>query len=370
MLGVAMLCVLVPQAFAGGYRNGKHSSANRDPATLSHNYVPVDTLARHELEKSFNWCGEELDLCTASWNQHIGQGYCGSCWVHGTLSAIQDRLKIRKNGRGIDVMLARQVLLNCGAFDNFGAGCDGGDVIDTFHYMTKYGLPDESCQLYSATDHTKYPGAKKCPAIGKCMNCMPVKDVSTCWPVRTPILYKLKSFGQLKDGSELGMMSEIRKNGPITCSIATPEDFIYKYRSGIVMDGEYDKSDVDHDIEVVGWGEEDGTKFWIIRNSWGTFWGELGFFRVERGAPKNGTLQIESGDCWASEPEFEMEEEVREGELVGSMYGVLDADSAADIETQPAVELQPATVATAAADSQTRGSVSLSRKAGAFAVVA
>ncbi len=54
---------------------------------------------------------------------------------------------------------------------------------------------------------------------------------------------------------------------------------------------------VDHDIEVVGWGEEDGVPFWNIRNSWGTYWGELGFFRLERG--KNA-LQIESGDCWCA----------------------------------------------------------------------
>ncbi len=40
-----------------------------------------------------------------------------------------------------ELMLARQVMLNCGAFDNFGAGCDGGDIIDVYHYMSKYGEP-------------------------------------------------------------------------------------------------------------------------------------------------------------------------------------------------------------------------------------
>lgn len=48
-------------------------------------------------------------------------------------------------------------------------------------------------------------------------------------------------------------------------------------------------------MEVVGWGEEDGVKFWQIRNSWGTFWGDMGFFKLERG---KDALFIENGDCW------------------------------------------------------------------------
>lgn len=54
---------------------------------------------------------------------------------------------------------------------------------------------------------------KDCPAIGKCQNCMPINGSDTCWPVETPILYKLKSYGKIRDGGELGIMSEVHKNG-------------------------------------------------------------------------------------------------------------------------------------------------------------
>lgn len=66
------------------------------------------------------------------------------------------------------------------------------------------------------------------------------------------------------------MMSEIMQRGPITCSIACPDDFIFNYTGGVYTDMN-NSTDVDHDVEVVGWGHEDGKEFWHIRNSWGEF---------------------------------------------------------------------------------------------------
>lgn len=57
------------------------------------------------------------------------------------------------------------------------------------------------------------------------------------------------------------MMNEIHARGPITCSMATPETFDYGYHRGIAVDTD-NSTDVDHDVEVVGWGETDGMKYW------------------------------------------------------------------------------------------------------------
>ena len=58
----------------------------------------------------------------------------------------------------------------------YSEGCNGGDVIDVIRYMKHFGVPDESCQVYAASDYTKYgKKAKECPAEGYCMNCMPLK---------------------------------------------------------------------------------------------------------------------------------------------------------------------------------------------------
>lgn len=67
------------------------------------------------------------------------------------------------------------------------------------------------------------------------------------------------------------MMNEIHQRGPITCAIAVTKQLV-NYTEGIFED-KTGRKELDHDISVVGWGEQNGTKYWIIRNSWGSYWG-------------------------------------------------------------------------------------------------
>merc|ERR1711907_272760 len=85
-------------------------------------------------------------------------------------------------------------------------------------------------------------------------------------------------YGSIR-GSD-AMMKEIFSRGPVACGIdAGP---LLNYESCISTSTE---SDVDHIISVVGWGADakEG-KYWIVRNSWGEFWGEYGYVRVKFGA--------------------------------------------------------------------------------------
>lgn len=109
-------------------------------------------------------------------------------------------------------------------------------------------------------------------------------------------------------------------NGPITCGIACSDGFTYDYKAGIHED-KTGFMDIDHDVEVVGWGEEDGVKYWHVRNSWGTYWGMNGFFKIVRGV---NNLGIEA-DCSFVEPDISEEELVWEENPVygGSIFGIV-----------------------------------------------
>ncbi|OQS06915.1 cathepsin B, cysteine protease family C01A [Thraustotheca clavata] len=273
------------------------------------------------MPKSWDWC--ERGMCTSSWNQHIPQ-YCGSCYAHGSLSSANDRIKIMNHKLkyfGPDVMLGRQSFLNCAPGHGLSHGCEGGEPADVYEFMHKYGLPDETCMHYSATDSEKYliKYNGTCPPEGYCMNCMKIPtspDKPVCFPVTKMVRYRAKEYGRI--AGELAMMKEL-KNGPITCGIACNPPFINDYIAGIFHDIT-NFTHIDHDVEIVGWGEENGVKYWRARNSWGTYWGENGFFRIVRGI---NNLAIES-DCHYMVPDVSDEELVWDEKPVygGGLFGI------------------------------------------------
>ena len=78
------------------------------------------------------------------------------------------------------------------------------------------------------------------------------------------------------------MLKEIHARGPIACLMAVTDELFGNYTGGIMNDTS-GRTAKDHYVSVVGWGVENGTKYWIVRNSGGSFWGENGLFKIVRG---------------------------------------------------------------------------------------
>ena len=262
-----------------------------------------------------------VSYVTADVNQHIPQ-YCGSCWIHGTTAALNDRIKLARRAAFPDAMLSRQALMNCvPSLQNASEpppGCDGGDAWMLHTYLSEHAVGDESCLPYEAKN-----GA--CDAAGRCRNCVPdeLKGSSptgeACWAVESFSRYGVREYGQV--AGETAMMKEIYARGPIVCSIAADEPFMFEYAAvaaaheGVYVDRTSKGADeVDHEVEIAGWGvTPGGVKYWVARNSWGTYWGEGGWFRALRG---ENALLIEGGCDWAV-PTYEPLEAALDGKVLG-----------------------------------------------------
>ena len=215
-------------------------------------------------------------------NQHVPQ-YCGSCWAHAATSALSDRIKIARKAQWPDINIAPQVLISCSGDD----GCHGGEAYNAFEWMHSNEITDETCSIYRARGHDN---GVACAPITVCENCMPGKP---CFAQDNYKVYNTDQYGTVK--GEEAMMQEIYQRGPIACGIAVP-DSLEDYTGGIYQDTTGDMNIV-HDISIVGWGVENGTKYWTVRNSWGTHYGESGFVRVIKGI---NNIAIESDCAWAT----------------------------------------------------------------------
>ena len=218
---------------------------------------------------------------------------------------LADRIKIARAanvaGLGPDVEMAQQTILNCAK--RIAGTCANGTIHGVFSYINDAsGIPYSTCQNYEATD------LEQCSPRSYCLGCasgngecygvpaVPSWDPSGygMWTNGIPKIYLREwgYIGKLFDNSVRDLQIEIITRGPIACAVYPVALQVYK--KGIVdrpWNGE-----LGHMLELVGWGQDDdGTKFWHVRNSWGEYWGERGFARVKRGV---NALGIESACTW------------------------------------------------------------------------
>jgi cathepsin X len=281
-----------------------NSSNSHDNLLHSESYPP-----------NFSWCDKDgVNYCSMSRNQHIPQ-YCGSCWAHGTMSAFADRIKIARKAKGIEINPSIQHMLNCG---NAGS-CYGGSIDGPYQWIyqiskdTGSGISYETSQPYIACSSDSKEGF--CPQVDT--TCKPINVARTCGsfsqeggPCTGLAFYPnatIIDYGSIS--GKAAMMKEIYSRGPIACGVDAT--VLLNYEKGIMKKA---GGGIDHVISVVGWGTDPQEGFyWIVRNSWGEYWGEMGFVRLGEGA-----LNIEDQCSWAvpgtfTALEFDNQEHCHEG---------------------------------------------------------
>jgi cathepsin X len=191
-------------------------------------------------------------------------------------SSMSDRMNVKMNTNSLKNYVSVQNALDCSR----SGSCDGGDEIGVYEYAKTHGIPHDTCDTYLAKQKT----------CDHSMDCYTCHYNGTCTPVNGYERLFVTDYKRLSGRNAI--KREIMNNGPITCTMDVTDRFEYSYLSGIYE--EYRPNTLaNHVVSVVGWGINDYIEYWIVRNSWGIFFGEQGFFRIVTSSYRN-----RSGDDW------------------------------------------------------------------------
>lgn len=173
-------------------------------------------------------------------------------------------------------------------------GCSGSQSERVFSYIQKYGVVDSTCNAYEGVERSFTVLGQDCWK----QQCRECTSNGNCVMVQGQ-RWGIKSWGVISGEDE--MKYHIYNGGPISCYIYTYVPAYQQYTGGIMSDpAQFEsKHNITHVVSLIGYGQDNGTPYWLARNWVGPRWGEDGNFRIFRG---NNTLNIESA-CTYGNPD-------------------------------------------------------------------
>uniref|UniRef100_A0A670KCB3 Cathepsin L1-like n=1 Tax=Podarcis muralis TaxID=64176 RepID=A0A670KCB3_PODMU len=191
------------------------------------------------------------------------QGSCGSCWAFSATGALEGYLA-RTTGRLVS--LSEQNLVDC-SWKQGNQGCNGGWPSWAFQYvMDNHGLDSEQSYPYVGQD-------------------------LACTYKSADLAVRINGYVDIPSNDEAALQEAVATYGPVTVALDA-SDFHF-YSSG-VFDYPNCGTSLNHAVLAVGYGTQNGTPYWIIKNSWGPNWGEGGYILLKRGSNQCGVAEVAS----------------------------------------------------------------------------
>lgn len=196
---------------------------------------------------------------SVDWRQHGAvtevkdQRLCGSCWSFASTGALEGQFFI-KSGRLVS--LSEQNLIDC---SNANHGCHGGQTTKAFQYVRDNGISTEENYPYAAQK-------------GFCSQDTTDSDLPA-----------VQGFVSIPPGDERKLQEAIATVGPIAVSMDASHFSFHNYESGIYYEEACSSFFHNHAVLIVGYGtDEHQQDYYIVKNTWGSSWGENGYFRISR----------------------------------------------------------------------------------------
>lgn len=201
------------------------------------------------------------------------QGQCGSCWTFSATGAIEGAWAI-STGQLVD--LSEQELVDCATGYKYGShGCNGGQMEGAFKYVIEHGQCSDSSYPYTS-------GISK--TGGTCESCLELATMTSC--------------SDVKPNDQISLKAAVAQQ-PVAIAIEADTKYFQSYSSGI-LDSSECGTQLDHGVLIVGYGEDAGKKYWLVKNSWSASWGDNGYIKIARSESTN-----DEGICGiAMDPSF------------------------------------------------------------------
>jgi cathepsin L len=180
------------------------------------------------------------------------QGQCGSCWAFSIVQSVEGCYAAQK---GTLYSLSEQQIVDCVTACE---GCDGGLMTAAFDWVIKH----QDGGFMGEDDYPYHPYE------------------TTCAFDKSKVKVTIIGYKEIEEGSEKDLAAKCASQGPISIGIDASNWSFQMYSGGIYDEPSCSSYNLDHGVGCVGYGSESGTKYWIVRNSWGEDWGEKGYIRM------------------------------------------------------------------------------------------